>query len=77
MCRKRIGGGAAMYPMVRAHRFMPGMRVARAGVVRQCQWRAIADWTATGADGAPRGAGTNVFEFDADGRVTAVTGFWA
>ncbi|WP_291983985.1 SRPBCC domain-containing protein [Luteitalea sp.] len=59
------------------HRFMPGMRVARTGVVRQCQWRAIAEWTATGPDGAARGAGTNVFEFDADGRVAKVTGFWA
>lgn len=59
------------------HRFMPAMRLVRAGVVRQCQGQAIADWTATGPDGAARGAGTNVFEFDADGRVAKVTGFWA
>jgi uncharacterized protein YndB with AHSA1/START domain len=59
------------------HRFMPGMRVARAGVVRQCQGQAIADWTATGPDGTARGSGTNVFEFDADGRVAKVIGFWA
>ncbi len=58
------------------HRFMPGMRVARTGPVRQCQWRAI-DWTAAGPDGAARGSGTNVFDFDADGRILAVTGFWA
>lgn len=59
------------------HRFMPGMRVSRTGAVRQCQWRAIADWAATGPDGAARGAGTNVFEFNVDGRVASVTGFWA
>lgn len=58
------------------HRFMPGMQVARTGAVRHCQWRAITDWGATAPDGTPRGSGTNVFDFDSDGRVVAVTGFW-
>jgi uncharacterized protein YndB with AHSA1/START domain len=59
------------------HRFMPGVRLERRGDVRHCQWRILADWTATGPDGGPRGAGTNLFELDADGRIGGVTGFWA
>ena len=59
------------------HRFMPGMRIARRGPIRQCQWRVLVDWTAVGPDGAEQGWGTNVFDFDADGRIAAVTGFWS
>jgi len=59
------------------HRFMPGMRLARSGPVRYCQWQALADWVATGPDGQERGRGTNAFAFDADGRITAATGFWS
>lgn len=59
------------------HKFMPGMRLQRRGPVRHCQWRLIADWVAVGQDGAERGSGTNVFDLDADGRITVVTGFWS
>jgi uncharacterized protein YndB with AHSA1/START domain len=59
------------------HRFMPGLRLVRSGPVRHCQWRALADWTARGADGVERGRGVNVFDLDKDGRIAAVTGFWA
>ncbi len=59
------------------HRFMPGMRLTRNGPVRYCQWNALADWIATGADGQERGRGTNAFTLDADGRITAATGFWS
>jgi uncharacterized protein YndB with AHSA1/START domain len=58
------------------HRFMPGTRLARAGDVRHCQGQALADWVATGKDGAAIGQGTNLFLFDAAGRIAAVTGFW-
>jgi uncharacterized protein YndB with AHSA1/START domain len=58
------------------HRFMPGMALRREGDVRHCQGMAIADWVATAADGTERGRGTNVYLFDADGRVESVTGFW-
>lgn len=58
------------------HRFMPGMRLERRGAVRHCQWHALADWVGVGADGEPRGQGTNLFVFDAEGRIAAVTGFW-
>lgn len=58
------------------HRFMPGLRLVRRGPVRHCQWRVLADWTALGADGAEMGHGTNVFDLDADGRLSGVTGFW-
>jgi uncharacterized protein YndB with AHSA1/START domain len=59
------------------HRFMPGVRLERRGDVRHCQWHVLADWTASAADGTPRGSGTNLFEIDADGRIALVTGFWA
>jgi hypothetical protein len=59
------------------HRFMPGMRLERQGEVRHCQWHALADWVALGRDGQERGRGTNLFVFDADGRLAEVTGFWS
>lgn len=59
------------------HRFMPGVRVVLRGAVRHCQWRALAEWTAIGADGREQGQGVNVFEFNLDSRIVAVTGFWS
>ena len=58
------------------HRFMPGLRLERAGGVRHCQGRALSDWLAVGSDGATKGRGTNAFTFGPDGRIAAVTGFW-
>jgi uncharacterized protein YndB with AHSA1/START domain len=57
-------------------RFMAGLRLARTGDIRHCQGTVLADWTATTDDGTPRGSGTNVFVFDAAGKVESVTGFW-
>jgi uncharacterized protein YndB with AHSA1/START domain len=57
-------------------RFMPGLRLRRDGDVRHCQGMLLAHWTAEASDGTPRGAGTNVFVFDADARMTTVVGFW-
>jgi uncharacterized protein YndB with AHSA1/START domain len=73
----RLDGLAELLPHVEAgQRFMPGMRLARRGEVRHCQGTLLADWTATGPDGAARGRGTNVFHLDADARFTAVVGLW-
>ena len=36
---------------------------------------AIVDWTAQGADGQARGAGTNVFGLAPDGRIERIIGF--
>jgi len=58
------------------HRFMPGLRLSREGAVRHCQGTVLADWVARDGDGQKRGSGTNVFAFDPDGRIKAVTGFW-
>jgi uncharacterized protein YndB with AHSA1/START domain len=58
-----------------AQRFMPGMRMRRAGDVRHCQGMVLADWTMTGLDGTQRGTGTNVFVFGPSGRIEWVTGF--
>lgn len=60
-----------------ARRFMPGLTLRREGPVRHCQGCGLSDWIATGADGQPKARGSNVFEFDATGRIAAVTGFWA
>jgi hypothetical protein len=59
-----------------AQRFMPGVRQQRDGSVRQCQGIVLADWIAQSPDGQERGRGTNVFMFDADGKIVAVTGLW-
>jgi uncharacterized protein YndB with AHSA1/START domain len=60
-----------------AHRFMPGLRLLKSGSVRHCQGMLLADWSAVGADGQPRGRGTNVFLLGPDGRIDSVTGFWS
>jgi len=57
-------------------RFMPGVALHRQGEVRQCQGIALAEWTATGADGATIGRGTNVFVLGPDGRIESVVGVW-
>lgn len=59
-----------------AQHFMPGLRLQRDGDARHCQGVLLADWTAVGPDGQPRGRGTNVFTLAPDGRIEAVTGFW-
>ncbi len=58
-----------------ARRFMPGIVLNRQGAVRHCQGTAVADWVVL-KDGAQVGQGTNVFGFDADGRIRHVTGLW-
>jgi uncharacterized protein YndB with AHSA1/START domain len=58
------------------HRFMPGVTLKRDGEVRHCQGEVLVNWTST-KDGNPMGAGANVFTLAPDGRIAAVTGFWA
>jgi len=59
-----------------ALRFMPGVRLERAGAIRSCQGTVLADWTATGLPGDRRATGTNVFSFGCDGEIVAVVGIW-
>jgi len=59
-----------------AQRFMPGFRLRRSGAIRHCQGVVLADWTATGPDGATRGTGTNVFMLGSDSKIAAVVGLW-
>ncbi|HUR21155.1 MAG TPA: SRPBCC domain-containing protein [Vicinamibacterales bacterium] len=59
-----------------AQKFMPGLKLAREGDVRHCQGTVLANWKATGPDGAPRGQGTNVFHMAPDGRIQSATGLW-
>ena len=58
---------------VRMH--MPGVSLVRAGDVRVVHGTALVGWTAE-KDGAPMGRGTNVVDFDGDGRIARVVGFW-
>ncbi len=70
------GAGELTQHIGAAQRFMPGIRLQRDGEIRHCQGTVLADWTASGADGQPRGRGTNVFTLGPDGRIESVTGFW-
>ena len=73
-----VEGRADLDPHLAAvHIFMPGSRLVRAGDVRHCQSTVLADWVAHRADGGELGRGTNVFQFDADGRIEDVVGIWA
>jgi uncharacterized protein YndB with AHSA1/START domain len=73
-----VDGVADLLPhLAAARRFMPGLSLERAGEVRHCQGMVLADWKALAADGQEKGRGANVFALDADGRIEAVTGFWA
>jgi uncharacterized protein YndB with AHSA1/START domain len=56
---------------------MPGATLARRGDPRQCQGMALVEWAASGPDGSPRGAGTNVLQLAPDGRLARVVGFWS
>lgn len=58
-----------------SQRFMPGIRMQRIAKVRHCQGMVLADWSASGADGATIMQGANVFVFGPTGRLEAVTGF--
>lgn len=58
------------------HQFMPGMRLERSGPIHHCQGTALTEWIARGADGGERGRGTNIFTFDAEGRIADVVGLW-
>jgi uncharacterized protein YndB with AHSA1/START domain len=53
------------------------LTLVRTGEPRHCQGAALCDWAASSGDGTVRARGTNLFEFAADGRIHAVTGFWA
>jgi hypothetical protein len=60
---------------VRMH--MPGVTLARSGDVRVVHGTALVGWLASAEkDGAPMGRGTDVVDFDADGRIARVVGFW-
>ena len=56
---------------------MPGIAIERAGEPRQCQGCALVDWVAKAPTGARVGAGVNLFEFSADGKIARVVGFMA
>lgn len=57
-----------------AQKFMPGVRLERRGDVRHCQGTALADWASISKDGKELNTGTNVFVFEAGGKLESVTG---
>jgi uncharacterized protein YndB with AHSA1/START domain len=72
-----VDGRGDLEPHLAAvHVHMPGTRLERVGAARHCQGTVLADWIARGADGTGKGRGTNVFQFDADGRIEEVVGLW-
>jgi len=60
-----------------AQRFMPGLRMKRAGEPRHCQGMALVDWVVSATDGVERGRGTNAFVLGPTGTIEWVTGFWS
>jgi uncharacterized protein YndB with AHSA1/START domain len=58
-----------------AQRFM-AVQLVRVGEARHCQGMVLSDWMARSPDGQERARGTNVFIFNASGRIESVTGFW-
>jgi uncharacterized protein YndB with AHSA1/START domain len=73
----QVDGAADLLPHIAAaQRHMPGLRLTRDGNARHCQGTVIADWIATGADGARVASGTNVFQCGEDGRFESAVGFW-
>jgi uncharacterized protein YndB with AHSA1/START domain len=56
--------------------YMPEMRLARTGAMRDCQGVVLTDWTASAADGQPRASGTASFAFGSNGRLDSVISFW-
>lgn len=71
------GLGDLLPHIAAAQRFMPGMRMRRAGSLRHCQGVTLVDWVASGGDGKEMGRGTNVFVFGPTARIESVTGFWS
>jgi len=59
-----------------AQRFMPGIRIRREGTSRQTLGTVLVEWLAPGPEGTPLASGTNVFRFDADGKIRDVVGVW-
>ena len=59
-----------------AQKFMPGMTPRRVGDARHCLGTAIVEWNIANPAGASVASGTNVFEFDADGKIAGVIGVW-
>jgi uncharacterized protein YndB with AHSA1/START domain len=59
-----------------ARRFMPGIELKRNGIVRHCQGSVLSDWVAMKGE-KQISHGTNLFQFNADGMIQSVTGFWA
>ena len=59
-----------------AQKFMPGMTPRRVGDPRHCLGTAIVEWNIAKPDGASAASGTNVFRFDADGKIVDVVGLW-
>jgi hypothetical protein len=73
-----LNGLNDLLPHVSASRkFMPGVSLKMAGAIRHCQGKALADWCAVSAEGKELMRGTNLFEFNPEGKIVSATGFTA
>jgi uncharacterized protein YndB with AHSA1/START domain len=59
-----------------AQKFMPGMKLHRQGDARHCLGTSLVEWTVPGPEGKTLAQGSNVFRFDADGKIVDVVGLW-
>jgi uncharacterized protein YndB with AHSA1/START domain len=71
-----IEGVAELVPHIgAAQRFMPRVTMKRVGDVRHCQGMVLSQWAAMNSEGQKVMEGSNVFVFDANGRIESATGF--
>jgi len=69
-----IRGLAELFPHIAAaQRFMPGLRLKRAGDVRHCHGTVLANYVVTDPDGNERASGTSVIIFGASGLIESAT----
>jgi SnoaL-like domain len=67
-------GPAALVAFIQdSHATMPGFRVWATTVPRMLAGRMAVKWRASGGEPPIRSSGTDVIEFDADGRIARVT----
>ena len=59
-----------------AQKFMPGVRLHRDGAARHTLGTVIVEWIVPSPEGNPVASGTNVFRFNADGKLSDVVGVW-
>jgi uncharacterized protein YndB with AHSA1/START domain len=69
------GVADVMAHITASQRFLPGVHLERRGNIRQCQGTVLANWVAI-KEGKELMSGSNVFIFDAQGKIESATGLF-